>query len=72
MPVDEDQVKCHGCNNYFHFGCCGLAENTYRRMASSKKEAWRCVNCRTNPRTATSSGNEKKTQILILRQLVYY
>ncbi|KAI5637638.1 hypothetical protein NE865_09621 [Phthorimaea operculella] len=61
---DEDgngEVLCSQCNGFYHFRCSGLLESTYKNMNSKKKAAWRCVSCR--QQTDTDSTSELLKEI---------
>lgn len=58
LPLEEDQVKCLGCRKSYHFNCSGLSESTYRRMSNSKKDQWRCINCRQSRTPPVSTEKE--------------
>lgn len=50
-----DYVLCGQCGGHFHYGCAGIAENSYRKMGTEKKAAWKCITCRNSTSVENSA-----------------
>lgn len=44
---DSQTVRCSQCEGFFHFGCAGISEQTFRGWDSERKGDWKCsIACR--------------------------
>lgn len=76
----DEALTCSGiCRGSFHFLCGGFSESAFRKLTSSKKKAWSCVACVSNPpktrstvdpATNTDSLAEIKHQYMELKNLI--
>lgn len=55
LPGDGDFATCRlYCKMNYHIECTGLSVNTYRRMSESKRNQWKCIDCRQGPTRTTA------------------
>lgn len=61
--IDEDALTCSLCRHSLHFGCAPMTEANFRKMAKSRKDSFKCVECKdkkditfTIPSTPTSDS----------------
>ena len=45
LSSDGNYVTCRHCSNSYHFDC-SIMESTYRGMGKTRKNKWKCTNCR--------------------------
>ena len=46
LPRDGNFVECKNCDREMHFQCSTISEKTYRSMAQTARNNWRCGNCK--------------------------